>query len=344
MKEGDMPRAFIRWTVVGLGVLFLAGCAQPVYNPTPTPEEELPPVTGPLPFGVPPPTAQPTVEYPPSLYLYPGVVSLEVGETATVEVWVDGMGGVNILSLEVKFDPALVQMVDADPAAEGIQAAPGDLMGVVLENRVEGDRLIYRASVQPGAAAKDAGVLVSLTFRGAAAGIAMLQVGQVIAQDADGNPILVDTLSEGLVTVGEAAALPAEEQPPPVAETPIPPVPTPTWPVVVLPTPWGAGGIYYVVEPGENLFRIGLKFGTTAQAIAAANNIPDPRRVQAGTMILVPVPAPGGGYGYYVRRGDTAYSIARRFGMTVEELASLNNIGPGFTIHPGTVLKVVPRR
>ncbi len=106
----------------------------------------------------------------------------------------------------------------------------------------------------------------------------------------------------------------------------------------------GTGGIYYVVGRGENLFRIGLKFGTTAQAIAAASNIADPRQVQAGTMVLVPVPAPGGGYGYYVRPGDTAYSIAHRFGMTVEELAALNNLGPDFTIHPGAILKVVPKR
>ncbi len=339
-----MQRALIRWMIVGLGVLVLTGCAQPVYEPTPTPEEELPPpVAVPIPFNV-SPLEQPTTERLPSLYLNPGTVSLEVGETTTVEIWADGMGGVNTLSVEVTFDPALIQLVDADPAAEGIQAVPGDLMGVVLENRVEGDRLIYQAAVQPGDAAKDTGVLVSLTLQGVAPGTAMLEVGYVAAQDAAGNPVPVDALSNGLVTVGEAASQPAEEPPPPVAETPILPAPTPTPPVVVLPTPSGTGGIYYVVEPGENLFRIGMKFGTTAQAIAAANNIPDPRQVQAGTMILIPVPPPGGGYGYYVRRGDTAYSIARRFGMTVEELASLNNIGPDFTIHPGTVLKVVPRR
>ena len=339
-----MQRALIRWMIVGLGVLVLTGCAQPVYEPTPTPEEELPPpVAVPIPFNV-SPAEQPTTERLPSLYLNPGAVSLGVGETATVEVWAEGVGGLNTLSLEVKFDPALVQIMDADPASEGIQAAPGDLMGIVLENRVEGDRLIYQATVQPGTAAKDAGLLVSLTLQGIAPGTAVLQVDYAAAQDATGNPVPVDALSNGLVTVGEAASQPAEEQPPPVAETPILPAPTLTPPVVVLPTPSGTGGIYYVVEPGENLFRIGMKFGTTAQAIAAANNIPDPRQVQAGTMILIPVPAPGGGYGYYVRRGDTAYSIARRFGMTVEELASLNNIGPDFTIHPGSILKVVPRR
>lgn len=338
-----MQRTLIRWIVGGLGVLLLAGCAQPVSNPTPTLEEELPPpVTVPIPFNV-PPTGPPTVERAPSLYLNPGAVSLQVGETATVQVWADGVGGIHALSVEIGFDPLRVQVVDADPATEGIQAARGDLMEVVLENRVEGDRLIYHAAVQPEAAAKDGGVVVSLSLRGVSSGATVLRVRDGVAQDGAGNPVAITPLSDGLVTVGGAAPSP-EEPPPPVAETPIPSPLPPQPTVVATPMPSGAGGIYYVVERGENLFRIGIKFGTTAQAIAAANNIPDPRQVQAGTMIRIPVPAPGGGYGYYVRPGDTLYSIARRFGMTVEELATLNNVGPDFTIHTGTILKVVPRR
>lgn len=340
MRRGTIHRLF---GVLGL-LLLLTGCAQPTPNPTAIPEEELPPpVTAPFPFNV-SHVEQPTMERLPSLYLNPGAVSLNVGETATVEVWADGVGGIDMLSLEVQFDPALVQIVDADSATEGIQVAPGDLRGVVMENRVDGDRLIYQAAVQPGAVAEDTGILVSFTLRGIAPGSTVLRMDYAAAQD-EGNPVPVDVLSNGLITVGEAALMPGEEQPPPVAETPIPLIPTPAPPVVAeLPTPSGPGGIYYVVEPGENLFRIGLKFGTTAQAIAAANHIADPRHVRAGTMVLVPVPAPGGGYGYYVRRGDTVYAIARRFGMTVEELVGLNNIGPDFTIHPGAVLKVVPRR
>lgn len=335
MRRGMIYRLF-----GALGLLLLTGCTQPTPSPTAISEEELPPDTIPFNFSL---AEQPTAERLPSLYLNPDAVSLEVGETVTVEVWADGVSGMDMLSLEVQFDPALVQIVDADPAVEGTQAAPGDLMGLVVENRVDGDRLIYQAAVHPGAMAKDTGVVVSFTLQGVTPGSAVLRIDYAAAQ-AEGNPVPVDVLSDWLVTVGEAAPMPGEEQPPPVAETPIPFVPTPTSPVVELPTPSGPGGIYYVVAPGENLFRIGLKFGMTAQAIAAANNITDPRRVQAGTMVLVPVPAPGGGYGYYVRRGDTLYSIARRFGMTVEELATLNNIGPDFIIHPGAVLKVVPRR
>ncbi|MGB9888187.1 MAG: LysM peptidoglycan-binding domain-containing protein [Anaerolineae bacterium] len=336
-----MQRVRIYWMIGGmLGIFLLTGCAQPAYNPTPTLEEELPPpVTVPIPFNG-SPVAQLTEERSPSLYLNPGVVSLDVGGTATIEVWADGVKGVSALSLEMSFDPLLVQAVDADPVVEGIQAAPGDLMEIVLENKVEGNRLIYQAAV-PSGVTQDTGVLVAFSLRGIAPGTALLQVGHVAAQDGFGNPLSVTFLSDGVVTVSGTAPLSPEEPPPPVAETPVP-TPLPT--AVVAPVPAGAGGIYYVVGPGENLFRIGIKFGTTAQAIADANNIPDPRQVQAGTMVLVPVPAPGGGYGYYVRPGDTVYSIARRFGMTVEELSTLNHIGPDFTIHPGTVLKVVPRR
>ncbi len=329
-----MRRGIVYWLVGGC-VLFLTACAQPTPIPTatPFPEELPPPVTISVPFNL-STEETPTVARPPSLYLNPASLSLEVGETATVQVWADGVGGVNSLSLEVRFDPLLVQVVDADPAEEGIQAAPGDLMGLVLENKVEGNRLMYHAALLPDAPPKEEGVLVSLSLQAIAPGITPIWMDQVIAQGGNGEPVSVAPLADGSIAIRGAAPLPTAELPPPVT-------PQPTAMPSGAP---GAGGIYYIVGPGENLFRIGLKFGTTAQAIAAANNIADPRQVQAGTMVLVPVPAPGGGYGYYVRPGDTAYSIARRFGMTVEELVSLNNIGPDFTLHPGTILKVVPRR
>lgn len=328
-----MRHVIVRWIFGVVGLLLLAGCARPTPTPTAVAEEEQPPpVTVSIPFNV-SPEEPPITNRPPSLYLSPSSVSLEVGETTTIEVWADGVGDVHSLFLMMGFDPLLLQVVDADPAAEGVQAAPGDLMMVVLENKVEGDRLVYQAAVPSEIAARDAGVVVYLSLQAIAPGTTSLWMEQVTAQDGAGNPVSVTPLADGVVTITGPVASP-------VAETPPPSQPT----VPATPAPSGTGGIYYVVGPGENLFRIGLKFGTTAQAIAAANNIADPRQVQAGTMVLVPVPAPGGGYGYYVRPGDTVYSIARRFGMTLEELVDLNNIGPDFTIHPGTILKVVPGR
>ncbi|MCS7179270.1 MAG: LysM peptidoglycan-binding domain-containing protein [Anaerolineae bacterium] len=332
-----------RMLLILLTVL-LAGCSPAPSMPTPTPTEASPTV----PLAVAPlitpaestPTASPPQAYPPSLYLDPASVSLEVGETVAIRVWGDGMGGIHLLSMELTFDPVLVQIEDADPVAEGAQITPGNLMGTVEENRVEPGRVRYRTSVLPGEIPKEGGLVCSFVLRGMAAGVTPLRFEHIMAQDANRNPMDVLALSDGLITIGGGEALPPPEEPPlpaPTSTSPPSPADQPT------PLPTGAGGIYYVVYPGETLYRIGRKFGTTAEAIAAANHISDPREVPAGTMLLIPVPAPGGGYGYYVRPRDTVYSIARRFGMTVEELVTLNGIGPDYLIHPDTILKVVPR-
>ncbi len=52
-------------------------------------------------------------------------------------------------------------------------------------------------------------------------------------------------------------------------------------------TPPG-GGRTHVVQPGENLFRIALRYGTTAQAIAAANNLPNIHLIYAGQVLRIP--------------------------------------------------------
>jgi LysM repeat protein len=43
-----------------------------------------------------------------------------------------------------------------------------------------------------------------------------------------------------------------------------------------------------VVQPGENLFRIALRYGTTAQAIAAANNLPNIHLIYVGQVLRIP--------------------------------------------------------
>lgn len=47
---------------------------------------------------------------------------------------------------------------------------------------------------------------------------------------------------------------------------------------------------------------------------------------------------------YTVRKGDTLYSIAWRHGVDYRELARWNGIGRDYTIYPGQVLQLTPRR
>jgi murein DD-endopeptidase MepM/ murein hydrolase activator NlpD len=49
-------------------------------------------------------------------------------------------------------------------------------------------------------------------------------------------------------------------------------------------------GIAHVVQPGENLYRIGLHYGVSVQAIAKANGIRDERQLEVGTSLWIPRP------------------------------------------------------
>jgi putative chitinase len=53
-------------------------------------------------------------------------------------------------------------------------------------------------------------------------------------------------------------------------------------------TPPSGSGQTHVVQPGENLFRIALRYGTTAQAIAAANNLPNIHLIYVGQVLRIP--------------------------------------------------------
>ena len=46
---------------------------------------------------------------------------------------------------------------------------------------------------------------------------------------------------------------------------------------------------------------------------------------------------------YQVQAGDTLYGISRRFGLTVAQLQSYNNIAPDAAIHPGQKLRLTPK-
>ncbi len=119
-----------------------------------------------------------------------------------------------------------------------------------------------------------------------------------------------------------------------------------------------SGPIVHVVQPGENLFRISLRYGVTVQAMAQANNIANPNVIFIGQRLTIPGgmdsgapgPQPGdgddGGTGgpststYTVVAGDTLFSIARRSNTTVQAIAQLNNIPNVNLIYVGQQLTI----
>lgn len=107
-----------------------------------------------------------------------------------------------------------------------------------------------------------------------------------------------------------------------------------------------ADDIVHTVQPGENLFRIGLKYGVGWQAIMAANGLSSTdiyvgqqlRIPSAGSSSAAPAAAPANAY--TVARGDSLGAIAARFGTTASAVAAANNLSDPNKIYYGQVLSI----
>ena len=101
----------------------------------------------------------------------------------------------------------------------------------------------------------------------------------------------------------------------------------------------------YVVQPGDTLFNIAQRFGTTVQAIAEANGISDPALIEVGRKLLIPAAEAGQAeaapHVYVVRPGDTLFDIARRFGTTVKAITDANDVADPSLLEVGQKL-IIP--
>jgi len=106
----------------------------------------------------------------------------------------------------------------------------------------------------------------------------------------------------------------------------------------------------HTVAWGETLYSIARAYGVTPHAIANANGINVNSWVYAGTRLTIPTSprdndvAPTTPSGYYtVRAGDTLFSIAARFGTTIDAIASANNLPANGVLYVGWSLKIPTR-
>lgn len=103
--------------------------------------------------------------------------------------------------------------------------------------------------------------------------------------------------------------------------------------------------INYTIKRGDTLWRISKNYGVSIQDIIKWNNIKNPNLIYAGNVLVLYVNGSStsniGDYiTYTVRRGDTLWGISRRYGTTVNRLATVNGIRNPRLIYPGQVLKI----
>lgn len=174
-----------------------------------------------------------------------------------------------------------------------------------------------------------------------------------------------------------APTLPATVEPPTAAPeaTPVSPTaePTAVEPTATAEGANAAGEIIHIVQAGENLYRIGLKYGLSWVAIAEYNGITDPNSITVGQELRIP-PAPtptaeastgsqtegvaadpsagnsdqtagastdGSSPAVVtVAPGDTLYLIAQRHGVSWDQVAEANGLTSPNQIYAGQLLKI----
>lgn len=103
------------------------------------------------------------------------------------------------------------------------------------------------------------------------------------------------------------------------------------------------GNIYYIVKPGDTLSHIALWYNTTVEELVKLNNIQNPNLIYVGQKILILAsdePNKEKEIIYTVKKGDSLWKIANRYGVSVNSLVSLNNIQNPNLIYPGQQIRV----
>lgn len=103
-------------------------------------------------------------------------------------------------------------------------------------------------------------------------------------------------------------------------------------------------GFYYVVLPGDSLYKISQKFDVPLRELIRVNNIAAPYIIYPGQKILIPKSTPpkppAGTTVYIVKKGDTLFTIAKSFNVSVESIVKLNNLPNPELIYPGQRLLI----
>lgn len=88
----------------------------------------------------------------------------------------------------------------------------------------------------------------------------------------------------------------------------------------------------HIVQPGETLLGLALRYGTTTESLAKANDLRDPNFIRAGQRLTIakaasPSPSPKPSPTVHtIMAGETLSHIAYKYGVSLQELAAANQL------------------
>ncbi len=236
---------------------------------------------------------------------------VKVDGVIAVQLRLDNVQNLYGLEAHLTFDKNIVQIEDDDASQDGVQIAKGQLPhpDFLVQNMVDnlGGRVDYAVvQLAPRPPASGSGVVATIRFRGVSRGTSSINFTGAKLASPDGFSIPV-TLQAGAITVGDVTG------PTPPPETITPPTAT---------TPPEATATSAQPEPTAS--------GATPTPLPTLSPqaTPTPPATVCPTL-------------YVVRTGDTAFSVALRFGISLDALATANTLPASYRINIGQLL-IIP--
>ncbi len=97
----------------------------------------------------------------------------------------------------------------------------------------------------------------------------------------------------------------------------------------------------YTVKPGDSLDKIAKKYGVSVKELIKENHLKKPYIIRPGQKLKIPEKKKYRSYIIYkVKKGDTLSGIAQKFGVSVKEIARLNNLKKPYRLKAGQKLKI----
>ena len=138
--------------------------------------------------------------------------NVNVGDTVTVDIKIESVTDLYGVDVRLSFDPALLEVQDAEPGTTGVQIQKGAFPApeCVIKNEADNSAgtIWYAVSqMNPTEPVSGAGVVASITFKGLAEGTSSVDFTYHKLVERDGEPITPTTVYSGEITVNPVVDL-----------------------------------------------------------------------------------------------------------------------------------------